>query len=149
MANQLSNRKQPKLVINPLIRWLLLCCGWTALGCGIAGIFLPLVPTVPLLLLAAACFMRSSERLHCWLLEHPRLAPLIVDYLHGKGIPPRAKRMAIGTLWISVSISAVFFVSVAWIRILLLVVAIGVTSYLASLPVRTEGAAQNQVSSHD
>lgn len=150
VANEPGERKQPTLVINPIIRWLLLCCGWTALICGVAGIFLPLVPTVPLLLLAAACFMRSSKRIHVWLLEHPRLSPLITDYLHGSGIPPRAKRAAIGTLWVSISISACF-VSLIWIRILLLIVAVCVTWYLISLPVRAEvSAAEADVRpSHD
>ena len=56
----------------------------TATGCGIAGVFLPLVPTTPFLLLAAFAFARSSPRLHDWLVNHPRLGPPIADWqAHG------------------------------------------------------------------
>lgn len=123
-----------KLVRSDLLRWLLIVCGWLAIAGGIVGIFLPLMPTVPLLLLAAACFARSSERFHTWLVEHDHLGPLIRDYLKNGAIPVRAKRMAIGMIWISFPASAFLFVQALWLRVLLIAIAAGVTLYLLKLP---------------
>src|SRR5512145_2044190 len=108
----MKSRTRRRLVQGKFFRWLLMAVGWLAVASGVAGIFLPLLPTVPLLLLAAACFARSSERFHTWLVEHDRLGPLIRDYLGGEGIPLRAKMVAIGMIWVSVPVSAFLFVPV-------------------------------------
>ncbi|MFA5515037.1 MAG: YbaN family protein [Desulfuromonadales bacterium] len=118
---------------------LLIGAGWLCIGLAIAGIFLPLLPTVPLLLLATACFARSSPRWHAWLLDHPRLGPLVADYLEGNGIPLRAKIMAITLLWLSISLSLYLAVPPNWVRLVLLSVAAGVTLYLLRLPNRPKG----------
>ncbi|MBW2484980.1 MAG: YbaN family protein [Deltaproteobacteria bacterium] len=110
----------------------LLVVGFCATGLAILGIFLPLVPTVPLLLLAAACFARSSERFHNWLLNHRKLGPMIHVYLNGQGIPLRAKITAIGLIWLSISIS-VFVVQPFWLKFLLVIIGFSVTLYLLSL----------------
>ncbi|MDV4144654.1 MULTISPECIES: YbaN family protein [Shimia] len=85
---------------------------WAALGIlclllGLVGVVLPLLPTVPFLLLAAFLFARSSERLHNWLLSHPKLGPPIEDWQSRGAINPSAKRLA------TVSIVAVFALSLA------------------------------------
>jgi uncharacterized membrane protein YbaN (DUF454 family) len=77
-----------------MLRALLILAGLLSLGLAILGAFLPLLPTTPFLLLAAACFARSSERLHRWLLAHPRLGPFIRDWEQGGVIRPAAKRAA-------------------------------------------------------
>jgi hypothetical protein len=132
---KMSSARQHRLMESRFVRWLLLVVGWLSVAGGIIGLFVPLIPTVPLLLLAAACFARSSERFHQWLLEHNRLGPLVRDYLGGSGIPRRAKLTAIAMVWISVPASA-YFVPVPWVRILLLAIAVGVTLYLLRLPIR-------------
>lgn len=121
-------------VRSSVLRGLLLAIGWLAVVAGIVGLFLPLVPTVPFLLLAVVCFARSSERCHRWLVEHNHLGPLLRGYLHGGGIPLRAKRLAIGMVWISFPTSALLFVPVVWLKVVLLVIAAAVTLYLLSLP---------------
>lgn len=121
-------------VKSDFLRWILICCGWFSILAGVVGIFLPLVPTVPFLLLAAVCFGRSSERFHTWLIEHNHLGPLIRDYLNGGGIPLRAKRIAISMVWVSFPASAFMFVPVVWAKILLIAVAAGITLYLLRLP---------------
>ena len=112
---------------------LLLTLGVCATGLGIVGMFVPVLPTVPFLLLAAACFARSSERLHDWLVTHPRLGPLVRDYLDGRGIPEQTRRKAIFLLWASILLS-IFLVAQLAVRLLLLTVAVGVTWYLLRLP---------------
>lgn len=117
---------------NQFFRNSILAVGFLATGLAVIGIFLPLLPTVPLLLLAAACFARSSERFHNWLLNHQKLGPMIHCYLNGQGIPLRAKITAIGLIWFSISIS-VFFINPFWLKFLLVIIGISVTLYLLSL----------------
>lgn len=133
-----ERRTRQRLSDSPLRRGLLVGAGLLATGLGVAGIFLPLLPTVPLLLLAAACFARSSPRGYAWLLDHPRLGPLVADYLDGDGIPLRAKVIAIGTIWLSISLSLLLAAPPLWVRLVLLGIAGGVTLYLLRLPTRDE-----------
>ena len=81
--------------------------GILSVGLGIIGVALPLLPTVPFMILAAFCFARSSERLHQWLLTHKQFGPAIEDWRDRGAINPRAKRLA------TVSIAAVFALSLA------------------------------------
>ena len=114
-------------------RGLLTAAGSLSLGLGVLGIFLPLLPTTPFLLLAAACYARSSERLNRWLLGHPTLGKFIEDYRSGRGMPLRAKIVALVLLWGTITASAVFAVSVLWARLLLAAVAVGVTVHLLAI----------------
>lgn len=82
--------------------------GWIFLGLGMIGIFLPLLPTTPFLLLTAYCFARSSRRWHKWLLSQPHMGPLILDWQAHGVIRPRAKWMATGLMVPLVSISLFF-----------------------------------------
>ncbi|MDX1695507.1 MAG: YbaN family protein [Ketobacteraceae bacterium] len=122
-----------KLSKSPVVRWTLLSVGWVAIVLGVIGIFLPLLPTTPFLLLAAACFARSSARFHSWLLNHKYLGPYIHLYLDGKGIPFKAKCYIISVLWITMAIS-IYMVPIIGVKILLAVIATCVTIYLVRLP---------------
>lgn len=134
--SRLHNRP---LAASPLLRSLLFAVGVLSTVLGVLGIFLPLLPTVPLLLLAAACFARSSPRCYAWLLDHPRLGPMVSDYLDGNGIPLRAKVWAILLLWTSISLSTLLLAPVLPVKLTLIAVAIGVTIYLLRLPTRNGG----------
>ena len=81
--------------------------GLICVGLGVIGIVLPILPTVPFMLLAAFFFARSSERLHNWLITHPTFGPPIVDWQSRGAINPRVKRIA------TVSIVVVFGISLA------------------------------------
>jgi uncharacterized protein len=81
--------------------------GWFNVLLGTAGIFLPLLPTTPFLLLAAWCFARSSERFHDWLTNHPRLGPPIADWRAHGAISRRAKMLAMISVAASIAISIV------------------------------------------
>lgn len=97
------------------------------------------MPTTPFLLLAAACFVRSSPRLHAWLLAHRRLGPYVAGFVDGTGMPARAKRVSVVALWLTIGVSAVVVVlSAGWSPIsaatvlVLLTVAILVTRYIVT-----------------
>lgn len=117
---------------NPLVRYLLLAVGWLSVALGFIGIFVPVLPTTPFLLLAAACFVRSSQRFYNWLVMHPRLGPWFRDYLDGNGIPLKGKVYAIGTMWLSIGISC-WLVPLVWARIGMLIIATLVTLYILRL----------------
>ena len=120
--------------INSALRWTLLTSGFLATALGVLGIFLPILPTVPFLLLALACFARSSERFYDWLLEHAYFGPIVQPYINGCGMSRVSKVKAITLLWASISLSAFFLIELVWVQVLLLVIACTVTFYLLSLP---------------
>lgn len=114
---------------NPAVRFALLALGWLSVVLGVIGIFLPVLPTTPFLLLAAACFMRSSKRFYLWLVNHRHLGPWIVDYLEGQGIPLKGKVYAIGLMWLSISVSC-YVVPLFWARAFMLTSAVLVSLYI-------------------
>ncbi len=125
--------------LSPFVRWALLVLGLIAVVLGGVGVFLPVVPTVPFLLLAVACFARSSDRFYRWLLNHARLGPMIRPYLEGRGMKRTSRRKAIALLWISILGSIILLGGTPWLQFLLLTVALSVTCYLLRLPlVHTE-----------
>ena len=129
-----TNGKRDDANLPPFIRLGLQTIGFLAVGLGTLCIFLPILPTVPLFLLALACFARSSVRFHAWLLNHQRLGPMVRPYLNQGAIPPQAKFKAILLIWLSIMFSAFVLISLNWIRILLLLIALGITIYLLRLP---------------
>ncbi|WP_170433548.1 YbaN family protein [Ruegeria arenilitoris] len=80
--------------------------GLLCVALAMIGVALPLLPTVPFLLLAAFCFARSSSRLHNWLMSHRTFGPLILDWQTSGAIRPAAKKAA------TLSVAAVFGLSV-------------------------------------
>lgn len=111
---------------------LLLAVGSLSLALGVIGVVLPLLPTTPLLLLAAACYVRSSKRLYLWLITNKWFGKYIQNYRAGKGIPLRAKITGVSVLWISIIFSAFFVIDLIWVRILLLLIASYFTWFILS-----------------
>ena len=122
-----DNFKEINIVKNRFIRGLLIIAGIICVALGTLGIFLPLLPTTPFLLLAAACFARSSKRFYNWLINNKWFGEYIKNYSEGKGIPKKAKVSSIALLWITILISAYFFVDILFIRVILIIIAIGVS----------------------
>uniref|UniRef100_UPI003342D2F7 YbaN family protein n=1 Tax=Castellaniella defragrans TaxID=75697 RepID=UPI003342D2F7 len=118
-----------------MIRVLFNILGTTSLGLGVLGIFLPLLPTTPFLLLATFCYVRGSPRMHHWLLSHRILGPYIRDFQAGHGIPLRSKLIALALMWPSLALSA-WVMPIPWARWLLLIPGISVTIFLLRTPTR-------------
>ena len=125
--------KQEDIVSNQVIRLLLLIAGTICLGLGLIGIILPILPTTPFLLLAAACYARSSKRFYHWLINNKWFGSYIKNYREGKGIPLKGKIMAISLLWITILFSAFFFIEIFLIRALLIVIAALVTTHIIKI----------------
>lgn len=124
-----------RIIDNRVLRAILIAVGFCSTAMAVLGIFLPLLPTVPLLLLAAACFARSSERFHNWLLDHPHLGPMLRSFLDGQGIPLRAKITAITLIWLTIPVSVLFVIPLFWVKVFLIAIGLCVTVYLLRLPV--------------
>jgi hypothetical protein len=114
-------------------RWLLIIVGLAAVGVGTVGIFVPLLPTTPFYLLAAACFFRSSDRLYLWLIGNKWCGPYIRNYREHRAIPRHAKIVALILLWGTIGYAVLAVLDLLWLRILLVAGAAGVTIYLLSL----------------
>ena len=141
-------RTDPSAGVRPVnhrgLRLLLIAVGCVSTALAVLGIFLPLLPTVPLLLLAAACFARGSQRCYDWLLEHRHLGPMVRAYLGGKGIPRRAKWTAIALVWLSIPLTAFLLTAPVIVKATLLAVGLGITVYLLRLP--TDSPCENHPS---
>jgi uncharacterized membrane protein YbaN (DUF454 family) len=112
---------------------LFVVAGTMFLGLGAIGIVLPVLPTTPFLLLAAACYLRGSERMHQWLLNNRWFGSYIRNYHEGKGISAKGKIFSISTLWITICFSA-FLIRMAHVQILLFIIATAVTVHLIMVP---------------
>ena len=123
-------KNEKRQIIGNLSRGVLIVAGTSFVGLGILGIFLPLLPTTPFLLLAAACYARSSERFYNWLLNNRWFGRYIKNYLEGKGLPLKVKVLSLCLLWITIGYSVVFVVDTLVVRILLIVIAVGVTTHI-------------------
>jgi len=117
-----------------MLKIVLRIVGTLALAFGLLGIVLPVLPTTPFLLLTAYCYLRSAPNWHKRLLESKHLGPYIKNFQEHKCIPVRIKVYAISMLWITITASALFAVSILWVRLLLFVIAIGVTWHILSYP---------------
>lgn len=92
-----------------LLKAVLIVLGTLSLGVGLAGIFIPGLPTTPFLLLTAGLYMRSSGKLYQAIVASPRLGPYIQDFQRRKGLTRSAKVYAIGMMWIMIVVSGLFF----------------------------------------
>lgn len=111
---------------------LLIILGSICLALGVVGIFLPLLPTTPFLLLSAALYFRSSPRLYDWLLAHKQLGPYIRNFREHRAIPLRVKVISVSLVWITLLYCVVAVAEVWWLRLLLLGLAVGISAHILS-----------------
>lgn len=112
-------------------RKLFLVCGFISLMLGGVGVVLPLIPTTPFLLLACACFLRSSKRMYIWVVHNRVFGPYILNY-NKRQMRKRDKISTIAILWIGMLIS-LYFIPILAVKVLLFAIACGVTWHLSSL----------------
>lgn len=113
-------------------KYLLIICGTISLTLGIVGIFLPLLPTTPLVLLAALCYIRSSKRLYDWIINHKVFGNYIYNYITYKTVKKSIKVKAILFLWMSLLISMILIDELS-VTIILSFIGFGVSLHLATL----------------
>lgn len=124
--------KEIKQASNKVVKYILASLGLLSLFLGVLGIFLPLLPTTPFLLLSAALFMKSSTRLYNWLMNHKYLGKYLQNYILHKTISIRTKISAISLLWIAILASVIIIIEKVIVKIVLLAIAIAVTIHILS-----------------
>lgn len=137
-ANEASAEKNEG---NKIVKILLIVAGTISLALGAIGIVLPVLPTTPFLLLAAACYYRSSKRMHRWLLNNKWFGEYIRNYKEGKGLTLKTKITALAMLWVTIEVSAVFMLNrllpeqlVLPMQLIMIAVAIAVSAHILKLP---------------
>jgi uncharacterized membrane protein YbaN (DUF454 family) len=118
---------------SPFARAFLLLMGIIALVLGVIGIFIPLLPTTPFLLLASYSFARSNKRFNDWLLTNRFFGKHLRGYLNSKTVKREIKWITIGILWVTILISIFVIHTPLFVKLFLIVVAIGVTIHLYTL----------------
>ena len=121
---------------SPVVRAIFFVAGLAALALGVAGIFLPVLPTTPLVLLAAACFARSYRPFHEWMLAHRLFGPLLQEWHEHRSIPYRTKLFAIGMMAVTLGASIVFFVEPPWLKAALAAFGVALGIWMYQLPSR-------------
>ena len=128
--NQPSGTRRP----SSFKKGIFVVAGTISLALGTVGVFLPILPTTPFLLLSAACYCRGSERMHRWLLNNKLFGSYIRNYKEGKGISQTGKIFTLFLLWITICYSALFLVNNCIVQIVLFAIAVAVTIHVLTLP---------------
>ena len=115
-------------------RIILIIIGWLSVALGTLGVFLPLLPTTPFILLAAWCFARSSPRCHQWLLYRSWFGGYLRHWQQYRAMPPGAKPRAVVMILLTFAIS-LWLVNLTWVRILLLIVLACLLIFMWRIPV--------------
>ena len=119
---------------------LLIAFGFVTLLLGIIGVFLPLLPTTPFLLLSAWAWMKSSRRFYEWLVSNKYLGTYIRNYREKRSITVRHKIITLVILWLGIGYAAIFVATRVWLTVLLFAIAVGVTVHLMMLKTLSTGA---------
>lgn len=120
------------------VRVVFLALGTLFVALGIAGIFLPVLPTTPFMLLAATCYARASTRFYNWLLNNRMLGPTILEWRRYRSIPYRVKWTAIVLMAVTLGISIVYFVPWPELQVALAIFGLLLGAYLYNIPSRDQ-----------
>jgi uncharacterized membrane protein YbaN (DUF454 family) len=125
--------KQRNKNVNLVLNLLLISAGTVFLALGVIGIFLPILPTTPFLLLAAACYARSSKRFYDWLINNKLFGSFIKNYRDGRGVPLKVKVFTLSLLWITIVFSVFVIITIPLIKIILIIIAFGVSIHILTI----------------
>ena len=125
-------------ITSSLKKGIYLIVGTISLAAGIVGIFLPVLPTTPFILLSAWCFFRSSSKIYNWVISNERFGPTVENYQEGRGITKPTKVKAIVMMWLTITASIYLTIRNMYLIAFLYLIAIGVTIYLYRLPTLVE-----------
>ena len=120
--------------MKPLNKYLFLIIGLICMALGFLGVFLPILPTTPFMILAAFCFSKSSERLHNWLLERPHIGKLILDWQNDGVIRKKAKVASTLVIVPLFSYTLIFVQVSVFVKVLLVLIGLGVLYFIWSRP---------------
>lgn len=139
--NSMVSKTASKKKGNKVIRSLWLVTGIVCVGLGAIGMVLPILPTTPFLLAAAACFCKSSPRLYNWLISNRLFGEYIRNYKEGKGLPMKTKIFALTVLWVTIGVSIILILSrllppliVLPMQLIMIAIAFGVSIHILRLP---------------
>jgi uncharacterized membrane protein YbaN (DUF454 family) len=121
---------------SPAVRWLLIAAGTVCVALGVIGVFTPVLPTTPFMLLAAACYARSSERFYRRLVGSPTFGPTIIEWQRHRSIPYRTKIYAIVLMSATLGTSIIFFVANPWLQAALALMGVSVVAWMWRIPSR-------------
>jgi uncharacterized membrane protein YbaN (DUF454 family) len=121
---------------SPIVRWLFAALGTLCVIIGVIGIVVPVLPTTPFMLLAAACYARASAKFYNWLLNSRAFGPLILEWRRHRSIPWKTKLTAIALMSLTLTVSIVFFVSHPVAQAALALLGIGLGIWLYRIPSR-------------
>jgi uncharacterized membrane protein YbaN (DUF454 family) len=130
--------------MNKIKKIFLIILGSVSLFLGIIGIFLPMLPTTPLVLLSAACYVRSSKKLYQMLINNKYLGTYIKNYEEERAIPKKAKIIALVFLWISIVTCIIFAIERLFARIILFIIVAIVSSYILKLKTLDRSLKENK-----
>lgn len=119
-----------------LRRALFVVAGSLSLGIGLVGVVVPVLPTTPFLILATICYARGSSRGYRWLVTNRLFGRYLSDYLCGRGVSLKAKAGALVLLWTVIGVTTILLTDRLWLRVLLPVIAAGVTVHVLMLKSR-------------
>ncbi len=128
-----DNSSKIKPIPNKILRIILIIAGTFFVALGIIGIFLPLLPTTPFLLLAAALYARSSSRFYNWLLSNRVFGKYIKNNLEGNGMPLQAKILSITLLLVTILYSAFYIIDILFVKLILIGIAAAVSFHIISI----------------
>lgn len=127
---------EARLARSRVVRVLYGALGFLFLGLGIAGIFVPGLPTTINVILAAFFFFRSNERMYRWLITHPRFGPALRDYRAGLGIPLKAKIWAIVAIAVTFTVTIVLTIDSLWGALAMIALAGAISAYILTRPTK-------------
>ncbi|MBK8522778.1 MAG: YbaN family protein [Betaproteobacteria bacterium] len=136
-----------RLHASKTVRWLLWTAGTISLVLGIIGVFLPVLPTTPFILLAAACYARASEKFHQHLLAHKTFGPTIRDWEEYRSLSLKTKKVAITMMTLSIAVSIWVVREHLWLQLILACIAVSVGTWMWRLPSRDQNETNSELSS--